>query len=325
MNSKQIFDIQSSNDFEQAVFNVFDYQYRNLNLYKEYCNLLKRTPHSVKSIEDIPFLPISFFRTQTINSSSTWELFFESSGTTSENTSRHYIADVSLYEQSFINSFSYFYGNPKNYCWFALMPTKEERPHSSLLYMVEYFVNHSVYSQSGFYYRRLDTLYKCLVETIQNKLPVIVIGLTYALLDFAEQYQLPENSGIIVIETGGMKGKRKELPRSQVHQLLTKAFSVSKIHSEYGMTELLSQAYSKGDGIFYTPPWMKIMIRDVYNPLSKGLIEKRGAINIIDLANIYSCSFIETEDLGIVHSNGSFEVFGRLQGSIQRGCNTMLE
>ncbi len=325
MISNSIFTINSENEFVSKTFEIFYYQYQQLPLYRDFCDLLKRTPANVNSLEDIPFLPIRFFRTHQILTTSTYQLYFESSGTTSHTTSRHYISDISLYETSFRKVFALFYTDPSKYLWLALMPDTNERPHSSLLYMVNSFIQSSEYKESGFYLYRTNELYRVLLHSIQQNIPTLLIGLTYALLDFAEVYSLPQNNSLIVMETGGMKGRRKEMMRAEVHQILKKSFSVNQIHSEYGMTELLSQAYSKKNGLFKSPPWMRVLIRDVNNPLRRGLIEKRGGINIIDFANIYSCSFIETEDMGIVHHDGTFEVIGRLQGSIQRGCNTMIE
>jgi len=325
MNTNNIFNIKNEQDFQQKVFEVFEYQYQNIHLYQDFCNFLKKTPNKVKRLNEIPFLPISFFKTHKICSLNKIEAIFESSGTTSNHTSKHYIANLSLYEQSFRKGFNLFYGDYSKYLWLALMPNKNLRPNSSLIYMVEKFIESSLFTESDFYLGNEEKLFQILLKTIENKTPTIVIGLTYALLDFAEKYKLPKQNNIIVIETGGMKGKRKEILREELHNILKSSFKVDFINSEYGMTELLSQAYSKGNGLFKSPPWMKILIRDLYNPQVVGINNSRGGINIIDLANIYSCSFIETEDLGISYSDGSFEVLGRINSASVRGCNTMID
>jgi phenylacetate-coenzyme A ligase PaaK-like adenylate-forming protein len=251
-------------------------------------------------------------------------MIFESSGTTEENTSKHYVADKNIYKTSFKKAFHHFYGDASNYVWLGLLPSYLERKNSSLVYMVDYFIRHSEHRESSFYLKNHDELYKTLIRCIEQQKPVILIGVSSALLDFTEKYQLPASSSLIVMETGGMKGAKKEIIRSELHETLKKAFYMDTIHSEYGMTELLSQAYSKKEGQFNTPPWMKILIRDVYDPFNVGLVNKNGGINCIDLANIYSCSFIETQDMGILHNDGSFEVLGRMDHTIARGCNTMI-
>ncbi len=324
MNVAEIFEIVSEEQFIKKTFEIFEYQYYSLPLYSEYCTYLKKSPKNVKQINEIPFLPISFFKSQKICSVDKIDTIFESSGTTNTQTSKHYIADLSLYEHSFITCFNLFYGSAYKYLWLALMPDKNSRPHSSLIYMVEKFIEKSSFSDSGFYLEKQAQLFQVLLKSIEQKIPVVVIGLTYSLLDFAENYKLPKNNNIIVVETGGMKGKRKELIREEVHKIIKSSFNVKAVHSEYGMTELLSQAYSVQNGIFKSPPWLKIMIRDLYNPLIVGLYNLRGGINIIDLANVYSCSFIETEDLGILHSNNTFEVLGRVENANIRGCNIMI-
>lgn len=324
MNVQQIFAISNDTEFQSIALEIFEYQYRCVPIYRQYCDLLKKNPENVVSILDVPFLPIRFFRSHDVCTQQVFDLVFESSGTTGQNTSKHFVVSADLYKQSFINSFRHFYGDPSDYLWLALMPDDTERRNSSLIYMVKTFVEHSKYKESGFYFRRFSELYHVFLNAIEQQIPTICIGLTYALLDFAEQYQLPQNH-IIVMETGGMKGKRQEMIRQDVHQTLKHSFAVSQIHSEYGMTELLSQAYSQKDGLFRCPPWMKVMVRDVYNPFNLNLLNTRGGINVIDLANVYSCSFIETEDVGTVYDDGSFEVLGRLNNSITRGCNTMIE
>ena len=324
MNVQQIFATSNDDEFQANAFKAFEYQYYRVPIYRQYCDYFNKNPKNVKSLLDIPFLPIRFFRNHHVCTQQEFELLFESSGTTGQNTSKHFVVSADLYRYSFTNSFKYFYGNPSEFLWLALMPDDSERPNSSLIFMVKNFVKYSKYKESGFYYHRFAQLYDILTHAIDKQIPTICIGLTYALLDFAEQVHLPYNN-LIVMETGGMKGKRREMTRKDVHQILKISFAVNQIHSEYGMTEILSQAYSQKDGIFRCPPWMKLMIRDVYNPFNLNLINKRGGINIIDLANIYSCSFIETEDAGIVYEDAAFEVIGRLNNSIVRGCNTMIE
>lgn len=324
MNVKDIFNINSPKDFKKAALEVFKLQYELLPIYRSFCDSIQRTPKNVSQLNQIPFLPIQFFRTHKINIKSSYDLHFESSGTTQSNTSSHYVADKLLYNTSFKKSFELFYGSSDEWVWLALMPTITERKHSSLVYMTDYFVRHSKHSESGFYLNRFDDLYHTLLTCMEQKKKVILFGLSYALLDFSEKFKLNEYDYLIVMETGGMKGKRDEMIRQELHQILKDAFHVKQIHSEYGMTELLSQSYSKGDGIFDSPPWMKVLIRDVYNPLNVGITGKNGGVNIIDLANIYSCAFIETQDMGFAHKDGSFEIIGRMENSIGRGCNLLI-
>ncbi|NSW45668.1 MAG: acyl transferase [Bacteroidales bacterium] len=324
MNANDIFNINNSQAFEKTALNVFKLQYDLLPLYRSFCDSIQRTPQNVSEINQIPFLPIQFFRTHEININPSYDILFESSGTTQPNTSRHYVADKQLYKTSFKKTFELFYGPSEDFVWLALMPSVSERKHSSLVYMTDYFIRHSKHSESGFYLNRLNKLYQTILTCIEQKKKIILLGLSYALLDFAENYSLPTYENLIVMETGGMKGKRPEMVRQELHTFLIKALNVTNIHSEYGMTELLSQAYSKREGLFRTPPWMKVLIRDVYNPLNIGLVERNGGINIIDLANIYSCAFIETEDMGMVHTDGSFEVIGRMENTINRGCNMLI-
>jgi hypothetical protein len=324
MFSEKIFTISNDEEFKTLAIEVFNYQYNNLPIYKDFCDYLNIKPQNVYSLNDIPFLPINFFRTHKICSTHTYDLVFESSGTTSETTSKHYIYNKKIYHQSITNSFNHFYKNISNYLWIALTPDISQKPNSSLVYMLNYCISQSNYKNSGFYFNNFEKLYNTLLYAITNNIPTICMGLTYVLLDFAEKYKLPKNNNIIFIETGGMKGKRKELIREELHNILTSSLGTDVIHSEYGMTELLSQAYSKGNGIFSCPPWMMVIIRDTYNPFNKGLINKRGGINIIDLANIYSCAFIETEDLGIMLDDNTFKILGRIDHTIIRGCNTMI-
>jgi phenylacetate-coenzyme A ligase PaaK-like adenylate-forming protein len=285
--------------------------------------LLKREPKSVKTIEDIPFLPIEFFKTHSILTGQLkTEKIFESSGTTGAISSKHYVADIKLYEESFMHSFNLFYGAPEDWYILALLPSYLERGNSSLVFMVDQLIKVAA-PGSGFFIHNLEELAATLEHLKMQNKKILLIGVTYALLDFAEQFPI-DLQNITIMETGGMKGRREELTRLQVHTLLNEKLKAKKIHSEYGMTELLSQAYSEGDGIFRTPPWMKVMKRDLYNPRSVSINTGRGGLNVIDLANIYSCAFIATEDLVHLKADGTFEVEGRIDHAAIRGCNLML-
>ncbi|MFA7446025.1 MAG: acyl transferase [Flavobacteriaceae bacterium] len=324
MTAPDIFSIQSKKDFEKAALKVFRFQYQNNQVYRKFCDLLKTNISEVKSVEKIPFLPISFFKSEKILSEEKpIEITFTSSGTTGQSTSSHYVTDVSLYEQSYLQGFAEFYGNIENYVVLALLPSYLEREGSSLIYMVEDLIRKSDHPESGFYLHNYDELIKKLTELDASGQNVILIGVTFALLDLIEKQPF-RLKNTIIMETGGMKGRRKEIVREELHEILKKGFGVDAIHSEYGMTELLSQAYSSGNGIFHCPNWMKILIRDTEDALT--LIEngKTGGINVIDLANIYSCSFIATQDLGKKYDNESFEVLGRFDNSDIRGCNLMV-
>lgn len=279
---------------------------------------------AVKNIAQIPFLPISFFKTHTIQSNTAQpETIFTSSGTTGIITSRHFVTDIDWYRQSFRKAFELFYSDIKKYAILALLPSYLEREGSSLIYMADDLIKQSENPDSGFYLYNHDELYHKLISQQQAGKPTLLIGVTFALLDFVEQYQInfPE---LIVMETGGMKGRRKEMIREELHAQLCAGFNVSAIHSEYGMTELLSQAYSKGNGIFNCPQWMQVLIRDTNDPLSLIGQGKTGGINVIDLANINSCSFIATQDLGKQYADGSFEVLGRFDNADIRGCNLLI-
>jgi phenylacetate-coenzyme A ligase PaaK-like adenylate-forming protein len=303
---------------------VFRFQYENNLVYKEFCELLKIEKGNVKSLKQIPFLPIQFFKShEVISNSNPIQETFSSSGTTGMITSKHLITDVSLYEESYRNAFSEFYGNIEDYAVLALLPSYLERQGSSLIYMVKDLITLSNNADSGFYLHNYDELISKLIELDSSGQNAILIGVTYALLDLIEKQNF-QLKNTIIMETGGMKGKRKEMIREELHEILCKGFGVSSIHSEYGMTELLSQAYSLGDGIFECPNWMTILIRDTEDALSYVATGKTGGINVIDLANINSCSFIATQDLGKKYSNNSFEVLGRFDNSDIRGCNLMV-
>jgi hypothetical protein len=322
--SSSIFSISNCDDFEKLACRIFNLQYRTNKIYKAYVDLLQVDYLKVNSIKDIPFIPISFFKDNIVISGNTQHhLVFYSSGTTSENRSKHFITNPELYQKSLINSFNYFYGNPSEYCFLALLPGYLEREGSSLIYMVKELMALSNHQKNGFYINEYELLKQNLTLLKAENQKFILIGVTYALLDFANSYPIDLKDGI-VMETGGMKGKRKEMIKKEVHDVLKLSFNLENIHSEYGMTELLSQAYSKGDGLYSCPPWMKVMIRDIYDPFNYMPIGASGGINIIDLSNLYSCSFIETQDLGKVYENGQFEILGRFDNSDIRGCNLLV-
>ena len=324
ISTHDIFTINNQKQFDKMALKVFRYQYENNGVYREFCDFLKTNVQKVKTIQQIPFLPIQFFKShEVVSNSNPIQTTFTSSGTTGMVTSKHLVTDVSIYEESYRKAFSQFYGNIEDYVVLALLPSYLEREGSSLIHMVDDLIQLSKHPESGFYLHNYDELIEKIIQLDQSGQNVILIGVTYALLDLIEKqsFQL-ENT--IIMETGGMKGKRKEMIREELHQELCNGFGVKSIHSEYGMTELLSQAYSLGDGIFECPSWMQISIRDTEDALSYVKEGKTGGINVIDLANINSCSFIATQDLGKKYSNGSFEVVGRFDHSDIRGCNLMV-
>jgi hypothetical protein len=362
--SHKIFTIQPA-EFESMALEVFRFQYSNNPVYHDYVNALSINDALVSSITQIPFLPVSFFKSHSICTTSfDPETVFKSSGTTTSVNSRHLIYDTELYRRSFITGFELAYGPVKDWCIIGLLPSYLQRGNSSLVYMVNELIRLSSHSQSGFYLDEFDKLFSTLQQLEQAKQKTLLVGVTFALLDFAEKYALPLKH-TIVMETGGMKGRREEMIREEVHAILKESFGLPDIHSEYGMTELLSQAYSKGNGIFNCPPWMKVLVRDEEDPFlvvtpgaclpagrslagsgesaasqgerikadsnqkldstHRSPVTTRGAINIIDLANVYSCSFIATDDAGKLHADGSFEVLGRIDNSDVRGCSLMYE
>ena len=324
ISSTDIFTITNQKQFEKIALKVFRFQYENNPVYHEFCDFLKIDVQKVKSLIQIPFLPIQFFKSHSIVSNSNpAQATFTSSGTTGMTTSKHLVTDVSMYEESYRKGFSQFYGNIEDHVILALLPSYLEREGSSLIYMVEDLIQLSNHSESGFYLNNHDELIKKLIDLDQSGQNVILIGVTYALLDLIEKYSF-KLQNTIIMETGGMKGKRKEMIREELHEQLCHGFGVQSIHSEYGMTELLSQAYSLGEGVFECPSWMQILIRDTEDALSYVTEGKTGGINVIDLANINSCSFIATQDLGKKHTNGTFEVLGRFDNSDIRGCNLMV-
>jgi len=319
-----IFNIKTETEFNAMALNVFKFQFENNTVYRSFCDLLYKNPSDVKRIEDIPFLPIQFFKShEVVSDSNSAEIVFTSSGTTGSMTSKHYVTHLKLYEQSFKQGFEEAYGNIEDYVVLALLPSYLEREGSSLIYMVEQLIKDSKQPESGFYLHNLSELKDTLIRLDSQHKKVLLIGVSYALLDLVETYTF-QLKNTIVMETGGMKGKRKELIKEELHSILKNGFGVEHIHSEYGMTELLSQAYSKGNGVFECPKWMKILTRDTEDALSILPHGKNGGINVIDLANLNSCAFIATQDLGKVHANAQFEIIGRFDNSDIRGCNLMV-
>lgn len=310
--------------FEALALKVFLFQARHNRIYREYLSLLGVRPEAVDSIEKIPFLPVSLFKTQSIQTG-VWtpEIEFTSSGTTAFQTSRHLVKDSGFYRSNTERCFNAFYGPVDSYCFLALLPSYLEREGSSLVFMASHFIDRSPYIQSGFFLYDWNKLLEALDECREEKIPVVLLGVSFALLDLAERHpvQMP---GAIVMETGGMKGRRKEITREELHRQLRGAFGVGAIHSEYGMTEMLSQAYSRGGGRFFPSPLMRAATREITDPLSPQDPGRLGVLNIIDLANLDTCSFIATDDLGKVYPDGTFEVLGRLDNSDIRGCNLLI-
>ena len=323
---KRLFSIQNEADFLDVALSVFRYQYENCAIYRRYVDMLRCDVTSVKRLEQIPFLPIEFFKThQVIADGYTPQLQFSSSGTTGQQTSNHYVADKTLYEESFLRCFEQFVGKVEDFVILGLLPSYLERTNSSLVYMVNELIRRTKHSDSGFYLYNLETFAQKLQELSDTEQKTIVFGVGFALLDVVEKHQFSLKNALI-FETGGMKGRKKEITRDELHHTLAAGFGVDNIYSEYGMTELLSQAYSMNGESFRCPPWMKILLRDMQDPLSIMLsINKKGGINVIDLANLYSCSFIATQDVGKHREDGSFEVIGRFDYADVRGCNMLVE
>lgn len=321
---QQIFQISNDIEFNAFALKIFHYQYANNIIYQRYVNF-HFTSGEIKKINhyaQIPFLPIEFFKTHNIIcDNQNPEQIFTSSGTTGQQTSKHYVADINIYDSSFLKSFERFIGKPEDFLILALLPSYLEREGSSLIYMANKLIEKSKNKSSGFYLDNYDELAKTL-EAANNQ-QTILLGVSFALLELAEKFNL-DLSRAIIMETGGMKGRRKEMVREELHQILCAKFKTDKIYSEYGMTELLSQAYSTGHGIFNIPPWMKVLIRDTNDPKTILSEQQSGGINIIDLANVYSCSFIATQDLGKIYPDGSFEILGRFDASDIRGCNLLV-
>ena len=324
MLEERIFQINDKASFEKCSLEVFQFQYEQNPVYRKFCEHLKRNPGNVGSIEDIPFLPIEFFKSHDIFCRDLpAEITFTSSGTTGMTPSRHLVPKLDIYEQSFRKAFELFYGKSSDYTILALLPSYLERTGSSLIYMADDLIRSSGNTESGFYLNDLNSLSAKLKKLDKAGKKTLLIGVSFALLDLVEKQDFQLNH-CTIMETGGMKGRRKELIRAELHEILKKGFGVSEIHSEYGMTELLSQAYSKGDGLFDCPPWMDILIRDPEDALTLNALGKSGGINVIDLANLYSCSFIATQDLGKKFKNGKTEILGRFDNSDIRGCNLMV-
>ena len=321
---QQVFSIQTSEEFSDCALQVFKHQFESNPVYRSFCDLLYIHPSDVKTIEEIPFLPIQFFKShKVLSSKETIHEIFTSSGTTGDKTSKHFITDLSWYETSFRKAFQYFYGSVEKYHILALLPNYLEREGSSLIYMINDFIQKSKKPTSGFYLNNTTELAQKIRALDKNKEKVFLIGVTFALLDLIENQQF-QLQNTIIMETGGMKGRRKEMTRDELHQILQRGFGVEQVHSEYGMTELLSQAYSNGEGAFVSPPWMKTLVRDTEDPLTILGNTQTGGLNIIDLANYNSCSFIATQDLGRTNLDGTFEVLGRFDHSDIRGCNLMI-
>jgi len=337
-----LFNINTAEEFRKMALKVFRYQSAVNPIYKRYIQSLKIKTDAVTALTQLPFLPIEFFKSQEVmtegvkrekedykNQTKNAQLFI-SSGTTGSIQSKHYVTDVNIYEQSYIKGFQHFYGNINDYCILALLPSYLEREGSSLIYMVSDLIKKSKHPQSGFYLHNYSELLLTLKQLEAKKQKTILLGVSYALLDLAELIDKNKYEGFIfkntiVMETGGMKGKRREMLREELHTILCKSMRIPFIHSEYGMTELLSQAYSKGAGVYSCPPWMKVMIRDVNDPFSFLPPQKTGGVNVIDLANINSCSFIATQDLGKRYSDDTFEILGRFDNSDARGCNLLVD
>ncbi len=309
--------------FEQAALQAFAYQYAGNPLYRQYCDALHINAATVKNITSIPFLPVSFFKTHKVITGNIQSpaLIFESSGTTAESPSRHYVADAGIYERSLLHGFEQFYGNPGQYAILALLPSYLERQNASLVHMAKVLMEKSGHPDNGFYINEWQQLHEVLARLEKTGQQVLLLGVTFALLDFAAAYPMPL-AHTIVMETGGMKGRREELTRAEVHALLKGEWKLKQVHSEYGMTELLSQAYAKADGIFKCSATMRVLVRDMNDPLDVKETGS-GCINVIDLANVHSCSFIATDDIGHIAADHSFEVLGRMDHSALRGCSLM--
>lgn len=322
--TERLFSIQSTDDFEALAIDVFRFQHENTSVYRQFCEMINCDINTVSRLKDIPFLPIQFFKShQIIAEHKTTESIFTSSGTTGDKTSRHLVHSLSVYERTFRKTFNQFYGDIEDYVVLALLPSYLERSGSSLIYMAQDFIKNSKHSDSGFYLNEYEILGEKLKKLDRAGKKILLIGVSFALLDLVEKQNF-QLKNTIVMETGGMKGRRKEMTRFELHHILKKGFGVEQIHSEYGMTELLSQAYSKGNGVFRSPSTMDVLIREPEDPLSIISTSQTGGLNIIDLANIYSCSFIATQDLGKKYEDNSFEVLGRFDHSDVRGCNLMV-
>ncbi|MEN8788943.1 MAG: acyl transferase [Flavobacteriaceae bacterium] len=324
MEARRIFEISTEEEFLSTCLEVFAFQFNKSLVYREFCEYVGKNPALVNRLEDIPFLPVELFKIREIKTkSSLHQVCFRSSGTTGSQVSTHYVADPQIYQNSFLRGFKKFYGPISDYCVLALLPSYMERQDSSLIYMVQELVKQTGHPQSGFYLDDYELLARTLEKLDKQGKPVLLFGVSFALIDLANRYPM-RLTNTIVMETGGMKGRRKEMIRTELHEYLKKSWGLDQIHSEYGMTELLSQAYARRSGIFHTPNWMRVLIRDTEDPFTFLPEGHTGGINVIDLANLYSCSFIATQDLGKLHPDGGFEVLGRFDHSDLRGCNLML-
>lgn len=325
---ERIFNINKGSEFTETALEVFRFQYAGNNIYRQWCDSLGILPGNVETLNSIPFLPVGFFRNHDIvtvaGEKASAGITFTSSGTEGMSRSKHYVKDLSLYDECFTRIFKMFYGDPSDIVILALLPSYLEREGSSLIYMADRLIAMSGEKRGGFYLDNYELLITDIDQYRKQGCDIILLGVTFALLELAEKYA-PDLSGITVMETGGMKGRRREMTREELHKILGTTFNTGVIHSEYGMTELLSQAYSPGGGIFRSPPWMRIMIRDMYDPFAYVNPGTTGGINVIDLANLHSCSFIATADLGKYYPDLSFEVTGRFDNSDIRGCNLLVQ
>ena len=320
ISTDEIFAIRTPHEAERVALEVFRYQAERCAPYAEYVRLMGVDPQSVRRLEEIPFMPVELFKTHDIYcGAEPPQVVFTSSATTGMTPSRHAVADLRIYERSFVESFRLFYGEPSQWSIYGLLPNYLSRKGSSLVYMVDRLIG--MCGSGGFY---LDNYEEMLREMERDEKPKILLGVTYALLDVAEQYA-PALRNTVVMETGGMKGRREELPKAELHRRLCEAFGVERIHSEYGMAALLSQAYSSGDGLFCAPPWMRVLTRDVNDPFARPATGRRGAIDIVDLANLHSCAFISTQDVGVLFEDGSFRIEGRVSDADVRGCNLLVQ
>lgn len=322
--TEQIFQVKHDNDFNELAIEIFHHQLENNPVYQDFVKNLSVNTMAIKQYHQIPFLPVELFKSQIIKAGDFIpDMVFTSSGTSGQSASRHFVKDIDMYKKSFLKTFEIFFGNPEQYTILALLPSYLEREGSSLVFMVDELIKRTKKPASGFFLNNQNMLFEMLKFLKEKNEKVILFGVSFALIDFATNFPMdfPE---LNIIETGGMKGRRKELIRDELHSILKKGFGVKKVYSEYGMTELLSQAYSTGEGIYSTPPWMKVLVRDMNDPLTLFPDGNTGGINIIDLANVHSCSFIATQDLGRTDADGKFEVLGRFDNSDARGCNLMV-
>lgn len=327
---RNIFEIKTEEDFEEACLSIFNYQYENIDIYHQFVDYLNINPKKISKITEIPFLPIEMFKHHTIlDRNRQTDAYFQSSGTTNIQTlSRHWIADFELYQQSILHCFQQFIGHPKDYIFLGLLPNYLERQNSSLIYMVDFLMNKSSQKENGYFLYNHPELLE-LLKNLNNR-KIILFGVSFALLDFIDfceangGFYSAQNSNLIIIETGGMKGRKEEMTKDELLKILRNGFLTDKIYSEYSMTELLSQAYSLGNNFYQSPNWLRIMIRNLEDPFSYVEKGKTGAVNIIDLANKYSCSFIATQDLGKNFDNHQFQILGRIDHSDIRGCSLLV-